>query len=88
MGGQNLNDPTEDVRRKLAASLNSEPKTREELEAEFGKDDVFDTRELAQNFIVTGFGAPLVVVRRKHDNALGSLFFQNAPRLYFGFKKD
>ena len=81
-------DPTEMVRRQLAASLNSQPKTREELEAEYGPGNVLDTRGLAQLYIVVGFTAPFVVVRRKSDGVLGSLLFQNQPRLYFGFKED
>lgn len=87
-GRQQMDDPTETVRRQLAAKLNSQPKTREELEAEHGEGNVFDTRELAQHFIVIGFASPLVVVRRKSDSRVGSLFFQHQPRLYYGFKED
>ncbi len=61
-----------------------EPKTREQLEAEHGQ--VRDTLELARDYIVTGFAAPLVVVRRKSDGVVGTLEFQHLPRFYFAFR--
>ncbi len=77
-------DPTEAPRRQRLAEINAEPGSREALESEYGQ--VWDTGELARDFVVTGFLAPLVVVRRKSDGVVGSLEFQNAPRLYFHFK--
>lgn len=75
-------DPTEPIRRELQAMINSNPQCRECLVDEFGQ--AWDTEELCRDFTVTGYAAPLVVVRRKSDGARGSLFFQHGPpRLYF-----
>jgi len=79
-------DATEAIRRKLRAEINAQPGSREALEAEHGR--VWDTQELGQDFEVLGFAAPLVVVRRRKDGVLGSLFFQHSPRLYFAFQAD
>ena len=79
-----MNDPTEVARRERLAEINAEPGSREALEAQYGQ--VWDTQELAQDFEVIGFLAPLVVVRRKADGRKGSLEFQHGPpRLYFSF---
>jgi hypothetical protein len=79
-------DTTENARRELVTELNAEPKGRAELELKHGQ--VWDTDELQRAFEVKGFLAPLVVVRRRSDGVLGSLFFQHAPRFYFGFSPD
>ena len=50
--------------------------------------EVWDTDELREEFEVTGFLAPFVVVRRKSDGKKGSLEFQHSPRFYFGFALD
>ena len=79
-------DPSEPMRRVAVRLINAEPGSREALEAEFGQ--VWDTKQLSENFDVIGFGAPLVEVVRKSDGAHGSLMFQHGPpRLYFDFKK-
>ncbi len=83
-----MKDHADIERRKLAATINANPRTRGELEAEHGQGDVWDTRELARDFIVVGFAAPVVVVRRKTDGQRGSLFFQHEPRLYFSFQPE
>lgn len=76
-------DATEPYRRQRIVEINAEPGSREALEAQHGQ--VWSTEELSQDFEVTGFLAPLVVVRRKSDGKKGSLEFQHDPRLYFGF---
>jgi hypothetical protein len=82
-----MNDPTEMARRERLAEINADPGSREALEAQYGQ--VWDTQQLAQNFEVIGFLAPLVVVRRKADGIKGSLEFQHGPpRLYFNFVPD
>jgi hypothetical protein len=82
-----MNDPTEAARRERLAEINAEPGSREALEAQNGQ--VWDTQQLAQDFEVIGFLAPLVVVRRKADGMKGSLEFQHGPpRLYFSFVPD
>jgi hypothetical protein len=81
-----MSDPTEAIRRERLTEINAEPGSRQALEAEYGQ--VWDTRELARDFVVIGFMAPLVVVRRKADGAKGSLEFQHQPRFYFNFQAD
>ena len=79
-----MNDPTEAARRERLAEINAEPGSREALEAQYGQ--VWDTQQLAQDFEIIGFLAPLVVMRRKADGMKGSLEFQHGPpRLYFSF---
>ena len=81
-----MHDQTEAIRRNELARINTEPGSREALEAQHGQ--VWDTQELREQFDVTGFMAPYVVVRRKSDNVVGSLWFQNRPRFYFQFQED
>jgi hypothetical protein len=79
-------DVTEAARRERLAEINAEPGSREALEAQYGQ--VWDTQQLAQDFEVIGFLAPLVVVRRKADGMKGSLEFQHMPRFYFNLVPD
>ena len=79
-----MNDPTESIRRRMLGEINAQPGTREYLEAKHGQ--IWSTEELTLDFDVIGFGAPLVVVRRKADGVRGSLMFQHNPRFYFGFE--
>ncbi len=81
-----MNDPTETARRERLAEINTEPGSRESLEMHYGQ--VWDREQLAQDFEVIGFLAPLVVVRRKADGVKGSLEFQHMPRFYFNFVPD
>ena len=81
-----MSDPTESVRKELLVTINAVPGSREALEAEHGQ--VWDTRQLGNDFDVLGFMAPVVVVRRKGDGQKGSLFFQHSPRFYFDFQAD
>ena len=79
-----MSDPTEPIRRARLAEINAEPGSKESLESQYGK--VWTTGELADEYEVIGFMAPLVVVRRKSDGVKGSLEFQHNPRLYFNFQ--
>jgi hypothetical protein len=79
-----MSDDTEALRRRRLAEINAEPGSREALEAKYGQ--VWDTRQLRQDFEVIGFMAPLVVVRRRADGVKGSLEFQHSPRFYFGLQ--
>ena len=81
-----MSDPTEPIRRERLAEINDVPGSREVLQAKYGQ--VWDTQQLAEEFEVIGFMAPLVVVRRKADGVKGSLEFQHNPRLYWGFVPD
>jgi len=78
-----MTDPTEQIRRQIVVEINSQPGSREALEAQHGQ--VWDTNQLANDFEVVGFGAPFVVVRRKADGVRGSLSFQHHPRFCFAF---
>jgi hypothetical protein len=81
-----MEDSTEAARRSLVAAINSQPGQRRALEEEYGQ--VWDTDELSNDFTVSGFMAPFVVVKRKSDGVVGSLTFQASPRFYFGFQED
>ena len=81
-----LDDRVEAIRRVLRVQINSNPAEREDLEIRYGR--VWNAKEMADEFTVLEFKAPLVVVRRKIDNQLGSLFFQHWPRYDFEFGGD
>ena len=81
-----MNDPTEAARRERFAEINTESNDRAALEAIYGQ--VWDTAELARDYIVIGFMAPLIGVKRKSDGAKGSLEFRHQPRFYFNFQPD
>ena len=78
-------DPTEAFRRRRVAELNP-GRGRAELERRHGR--VWDPRELAAAFVIVGFMAPFVVVRRRADGKVGSLEFQHHPRFYFNWRED
>ena len=80
-----MSDPTEPVRRLLVDVINSDPGSREALEAEHG--EVWDTAQLQEAFRVTGFAAPFVAAVRLSDSKKGMLTFQHSPRYYFGFEE-
>jgi hypothetical protein len=79
-----MSDPTESARRERVAEINLEPGSREALETKYGQ--VWDSKELRQDFIVLGFAAPCVIARKKSDGVRGSLEFQHNPRFYFNFQ--
>ena len=78
-----MSDPREAIRRALVTQINSNATVRQELEERHGT--VYDSDEIREQFEVTGFAAPFMVVRRKSDGAKGSLMFQHSPRFYWGF---
>ena len=81
-----MDDPTESIRRQRLIEINTEPGIRESLEARYGQ--VWDTAELRREFVVEGFLAPFVIVRRRSDDQPGSVEFQHEPRFYFNFICD
>jgi hypothetical protein len=81
-----MHDETEDIRRHLVAQINTDPTSREALEAAHGQ--IWDTAQLGTDFEVLGFLAPFVVVKRKSDGVKGSLMFQHSPRFYYQFEPD
>jgi len=78
-----MNDPTESIRREMVKEINAVEGGREQLESKYGQ--VWDTKELQNDFSVEGFMAPFVSVKRKSDNVKGTLEFQHDPRFYFNF---
>jgi hypothetical protein len=62
----------------------NEPIDREALEARHGK--VWNAEELEQEFVVTAFIGPHVVVRRKADDVVGTLEFTRRPHLFYNFQ--
>lgn len=81
-----IEDATEGTRRVMTHLVNSSAKEREELEARYGKDNVWDTSELARTFSVGGFMAPYCVATKKATGEKGSVMFQHSPRYYYGFR--
>ena len=79
-------DPTEEFRRLAVAEINKEEADRARLEETYGQ--VWDTKQLQEEFKVHGFLAPFVHVTRKEDGVEGSLVFQHLPRFYFSFELD
>ena len=47
--------------------------------------EAWTTAEMRELFEVHEFSAPFVVVRRRSDNAKGTLTFIHSPRYYFGW---
>lgn len=79
-------DLTVGTRKFLAVVINSHPHTKEQLQEKHGQ--AWTSDELREHFEVIGFASPLVVVKRKADGQKGSLYFQAAPRIYFGWAPD
>lgn len=70
-------------RRKKARTIVPPPRTRAELQQEFGQ--VWDTQQLAHDFVITSIIGSTVVVRRKADDVVGTLSYQRNPPLYYRF---
>jgi hypothetical protein len=78
-----MNDDTEAKRREMVAEMPAELLARTQA-----GEPVWDTDQMRAEFEVTGFMAPLVVVRRRSDGKVGSLQFTHNPRFYFGWQED
>lgn len=91
-----MEDNTAEARRRMMEALDLSTQVceaiglnhREALEASYGPDGVWDRDELVAMFEVQGFLAPMAVVKRRSDGAVGSVIFSGSPRLYFGFVED
>lgn len=81
-----MSDATESIRREMVKEINHEPGSREDLEQKHGQ--VWDTKEMQEEFEPLGFMAPLIVVRRRSDGTKGSLKFQHNPRFYFDWTPE
>jgi len=78
-----MTDVTEPLRRVMVSQINSNAAEREALEKRHGT--VYDSDEIREQFEVTSFAAPFMMVRRKSDGVDGALMFQHSPRFYWGF---
>ena len=78
-------DETEEIRKELVREINATLPERERLEIEYGKGNVWDTKELSERFEVQGFMAPFCVVRDRATGKKGTVMFTHHPRFYFRF---
>ena len=76
------------MRRKRRNVLPAQPaKSRSELEALHGR--VWTVQDVAKDFIITSVLGHTVVVRRKDDDTVGTLEYQEGPPfLYFSFTQQ
>ena len=86
-----MQDDTEDLRRARIVELNQSLSQDDAialatLQAQYGR--VWTSAELREEFTVTGFAAPYVVVKRKRDGQVGSMEFTHMPRFYFNYQAD
>lgn len=72
------------MKRKQRSQAGVPPMSRVELAARHGR--VWDTVELAREFVVTAIIDGVIVVRRKEDGAVGQMSYQNQPRYYYGYE--
>ena len=76
------------MRRRRRNVIIAQPtKSQSELEAQHGR--VWTLREIAREFVITSIIGHTVVVRRKADDAVSTLEYQEGPPfLYFGFTEQ
>ena len=72
------------MKRNLRSKTSAPTMSREQLTARHGR--VWDTSELAREFIVTAIIDATLVVRRKDDGQVGRMSYQNQPRYYYGYE--
>lgn len=80
----------EERRRKVArindaAEVTPEKELREELEQKYGPLNVWNSKEVSEEFVIEGFLAPYCTVIRRSDSAEGTLEFCHSPRFYYNF---
>jgi hypothetical protein len=51
-------------------------------------EQTWTTEQLREDFEVTAFAAPFVVVTRRADGVKGTLMFDHSPRLYHHWVQD
>ena len=51
-------------------------------------DKTWTTEQLRAEFDVLGFSMGFVVLKRKADGQVGSMQFDHAPRVYYGWTED
>ena len=76
-----IHDPTLKWRRKRSREINSEPKSREELEQIWNR--VWDHLEMRSEFNRFFFANPVLMCFNKRTGKQGTLLYQYSPRFYF-----
>ena len=81
-------DYTEESRRIMTDTINEEAQTSSEdqLREKYGQ--LWNTKQLQEDYEVHGFMAPFIKVTRKSDNVDGLLMFSHHPRWYHSFKPE
>lgn len=67
------------------AASKEEQELRSKLEEKFGEDNVWNTEEVTEVFVIDGFLAPFCSATRREDRVKGVLTFTHSPRFYFDF---
>jgi hypothetical protein len=76
----------EALRRAEQVRINAVAADRTRLEERYGR--VWTLLDVTTEFEILQFAAPLIVVKRRSDGALGTFYFQHQPRFYFDFSLD
>lgn len=74
--------PDEKMRRDMIDHLVPEKQLATIIQA---GERIWNTEAMKEDFLVTGFLAPLVYVTRRSDGAEGVMMFTHRPRYYFNF---
>jgi hypothetical protein len=74
------------LRRAEQIRINALAADRTRLEERYGR--VWTLLDVTAEFEILQFAAPLIVVKRRSDGALGTFYFQHQPRFYFDFSLD
>lgn len=51
-------------------------------------EQTWTTTQLQEDYVVHAFLSPFVQVTRKSDGVRGTLMFDHAPRIYYGFEPE
>ena len=72
------------MKRMVRSETSATTMGRDDLAIRHGR--VWDTSELAREFIVTAIIDATLVVRSKDDGQVGRMSYQNQPRYYYGYE--
>jgi hypothetical protein len=78
--------PIRFLNRRDSSMSNEKQESRPALEAKYGQ--VWDAEEFARDFVATAIIGLTVVARRKTDNTVGTLEYQNDPRFYYQWQPN
>ncbi len=74
------------ARMRWCYSLNRECLNQKQLTQKLNNAPVWNTAELCAVWEPLFFYAPMVMLRRKSDGMVGSMLYQDTPRLYFAWQ--